>query len=239
MEPVLLPRMAPVFSGLIAVSIGSSTSLPTPEQIRSTGLDARLSLSHDGVMVTCLYRLLRESCIDIALQCHDIGLIDVDELYAHMENILGKAFRMYDPGPGIEGQPGLCRWLQVELDLDHDARDLSGGTLILRQDLMDCVTPAAEFKTAGRQIDDHNGEILPLRQAYCTRNLCVNPEILSFFLVHVSLAGILLSGTISLRIHFLILPCRNMGVNLGICASNVKQIARARSAGDELLTGCL
>jgi hypothetical protein len=62
-----------------------------------------------------------------------------------VENILGKAFRMYDPGPGIQGQPCLLRWLQFELDLDHDARDLSGSLLVFRQDLMDSVTPAAEF----------------------------------------------------------------------------------------------
>ncbi|MGB7931499.1 MAG: hypothetical protein WCH04_04645 [Gammaproteobacteria bacterium] len=104
-----------------------------------------------------LYLLLQESCIDIALQCYNVGLIDVDELYAYEVNILGKAFRMYDPCPDIQGQPGLRRWLQVELDLDHDARNLSGSSLVLRQDLMDSVTPAAECETADRQIDDHGG----------------------------------------------------------------------------------
>jgi hypothetical protein len=185
-------------------------------------------MTRAGVMMASLHLLLQESCLDIALQCHDIVLIDVDELYAYMENILGKSFRMYDSGPDIERQTGLRRWLQVELDLDHNARDLSGGSLILRQDLIDSVTPAAEIETAGRQIDDHGGKNLPLWQTHCSRDLCVKPEELSFFPVHVSLAGILLSGIISLRIHFLILSCRNMGVNLGICASNVKLIARAR-----------
>lgn len=107
--------------------------------------------------VMCLCLLLRQRCIHIALQRHDVGLIDVDELYAYVENILGKAFRMYDPGLGIQGQPGLIRWLQVELDLDHDARDLSGSLLIFRQDLIDSVTSAAELETADGQIDDHGG----------------------------------------------------------------------------------
>jgi hypothetical protein len=102
----------------------------------------------------CLCLLLRQGRIDIALQCHDVGLIDVGELDAYVENVLGKAFRMYDPGPRIQGQSWLLRWLQVELDFDHDARDLSGSLLVFRQDLMDSVAPAAEFETADRQIDD-------------------------------------------------------------------------------------
>jgi hypothetical protein len=117
-------------------------------------------------MVTLLCQSLREICIDIALQYREVSLIDTKELYAYMENILGKAFRMYDPGHGIEGQPGLRRWLQVEMDLDHDANDLPGGSLVLRQNLMDRVTPAAEFETAGRQIDDHGGKNLPRRQTH-------------------------------------------------------------------------
>lgn len=116
----------------------------TTEQNRSM---AAPSLTRHGVVVRlCL--LLRQGCIDVALQCHDVGLIDVDELYAYMENILGKAFRMYDPGAGIQGQLWLLQWLQVELDLDHDTRDLSGSLLVFRQDLMDSVAPAAEFETA-------------------------------------------------------------------------------------------
>ena len=98
--------------------------------------------------VMCLCLMFRQSCIDIVLQCYSLGLIDVDELYAYVENILGKAFRMYDPGRGFQGQPWLLQWLQVELDLDHDARDLSGSLLVFRQDLMDSVAPAAEFETA-------------------------------------------------------------------------------------------
>jgi hypothetical protein len=109
------------------------------------------------MMVKCLCLLLRQRCIDIAFQRHDVGLIDVDELYAYVEYILGKAFRMYDPGLGIQGHQGLIRWLQVELDLDHDASDLSGSALVFRQDLMDSVTPAAELETVDRQIDDHGG----------------------------------------------------------------------------------
>jgi hypothetical protein len=143
-------------------------------------------------MTASLCLLLQESCIDIALQCRDIGLIDVDELYAYVENILGKAFRMYDPGHQIEGKTGLRRWLQVELDLDHNARDLSWRSLVLRQDLIDNVTPAAEFETAGRQIDDYGGKNLPLRQMHCSRDLSVKPGVLSFFLVHVFRSGILL-----------------------------------------------
>jgi hypothetical protein len=81
----------------------------------------------------------------------------VDELYAYVENILGKAFRMYDPGPGIQGQPCMLRLLQVELDIDHDSRDLAGSLLVFRQDPVDSITPAAEFETADRQIDDHDG----------------------------------------------------------------------------------
>jgi hypothetical protein len=108
-------------------------------------------------MMVMLCLMLRQGCIDIALQCRDVGLIDVNELYAYVENILGKAFRMYDPGPNIQGQPGLRRWLQVELDLDHDARDLSGSLLVFRQYLMDSVTPATELQTADRQIDDRGG----------------------------------------------------------------------------------
>jgi hypothetical protein len=108
-------------------------------------------------MMVMLFLLLRQGCIDIALQRHDVGLIDVDELYAYVEHILGKAFRMYHPGLGIQGHQGLIRWLQVELDLDHDARDLSGSVLVFRQDLMDSVTPATELETADRQIDDHGG----------------------------------------------------------------------------------
>jgi len=99
-------------------------------------------------VVVCLCLLLRQGCIDVVLQCHDVGLIDVDELYAYVENILGKAFRMYDPGPGIQGPLWLLQWLQIELDLDHDARDLSGSLLVFRQDLMDSVASAAEFETA-------------------------------------------------------------------------------------------
>jgi hypothetical protein len=56
---------------------------------------------------------------------------------------------MYDPGDGIEGHLGLRRQLQVELDLDHDTRYLSGGLLVYREDMMDGVTPAAEFETTG------------------------------------------------------------------------------------------
>ena len=117
---------------------------------------ARPSLTCTGVVV-CLCLLLRQGCIDVALQCHDVGLIDVDELYAYVENILGKAFRMYDPGPGIQGQLWLLQWLQVELDLDHDARDLSGSLLVFRQYQLDSVTPATELETVDRQIDDHDG----------------------------------------------------------------------------------
>jgi hypothetical protein len=109
------------------------------------------------MLVMCLCLLLRQSRIDIALQCHDVGFFDVAELYANVENILGKAFRMYDPGPDIQGQPGLRRWLQVELDLKHDARNLPGSALVMRQDLMDSVTPAADFEASGGQIDDHGG----------------------------------------------------------------------------------
>jgi hypothetical protein len=109
-----------------------------------------------GVMLMCLC-LLRPGGIDVALQCLDVGLIDVDELYAYVENILGKAFRMYDPGPGIQGQPWMLRLLQVELDIDHDSRDLAGSLLVFRQDPVDSITPAAEFETADRQIDDHDG----------------------------------------------------------------------------------
>jgi hypothetical protein len=99
-------------------------------------------------MAVCLCLQLREICIDIALQRRGIGLIDAEEPYAYMENILCKAFRMYDSGRGIEGQPGLRRWLQVELYLDHDSRDLSRGSLVSRKDMMDGVMPAAEFETA-------------------------------------------------------------------------------------------
>ena len=145
LEPVLLPWMAPVISNLTAVSIGRSgnLSIHRAEPIH-TGAPP---LTRTGVVV-CLCLLLRQGCLDVALQCHDVGLIDVDELYAYMENILGKAFRMNDPGAGIQGQLWLLQWLQVELDLDHDARDLSGSLLVFRQDLMDSVASAAEFETA-------------------------------------------------------------------------------------------
>jgi hypothetical protein len=62
---------------------------------------------------------------------------------------------------------------------------------------------------------------------HCTRDFCVKPEVLSYVPVHVSLVGIVLSGTISLRIHFLILPVAKTVDNLGIGAGNVKHIARA------------
>jgi hypothetical protein len=107
------------------------------------------SLAHTGVMVACLCLLLRVGCLDITFQRRDGSRVDVDELHADVEYILGKAFRMYDPRGGIEGQPGLRRQLQFELDLDHDTRDLSGGSLVSRENMMDGVTPAAEFETTG------------------------------------------------------------------------------------------
>jgi hypothetical protein len=118
---------------------------------------------------------------------------------------------MHDSGGGIEGQAGLRGKLQIELYLDHDAHDLPGSALITREDMMDRVASAAEFESAQGQVDNHSGQHLALRHTHCTRDLGVQPEVLSFFPVHVSQVCMPLLGMISFRIHFFILPYRKLG----------------------------
>jgi hypothetical protein len=127
---------------------------------------------------------------DIALQRRHIGFIDVEELHADMENILGQTLRMDDSGRGIQGQAVLHRGLQVKTDFDQDTHDLSGNPLISRQDMMGRVATAAEFDAADRQVDYHRGQVFALRQTHCARDVSVKPKVLSFVPVHVWLLRI-------------------------------------------------
>jgi hypothetical protein len=112
---------------------------------------------------------------DKALQSRQVVFLDVEELHADMENILGQAFRMYDPGRDIVGVVFLRRGLQVEMYVDGDTGDLSRNPLVSRQETMGRVVTAAELEAAEGQVNYNGGQCVTLGQAHGAGDLGVQP----------------------------------------------------------------
>jgi hypothetical protein len=84
--------MAPIDPVLLTRLSADQVTCRQVQQCRSRWLSATPLLAHAGVVLACLRLLLRVVCIDISFQRRDGGLVNVDELYADVEYILGKAF---------------------------------------------------------------------------------------------------------------------------------------------------
>ena len=139
----------------------------------------------EGPAARSVVGLLSTVRFDKSLQPRPLVVLDVEELHADMENVLGQTLRMDDSGHDVVGLVFLQRGLQVETYVDGDTRDLSRNPLVSRQEMMGSVVTAAELETAERQVDYNGRECLAVGNGYGARYLDIQPQVLSFIPVHV------------------------------------------------------
>jgi len=104
----------------------------------------------------------------------------MNELCADVKIILCEALKVDQARITFNWMFCLIRQLQFEMYLDQNTRYQAGCSPVTGKDVLNRMTPAAEFQSTDRQVEYFPGCKIAIRESHYTMNSRANPWMLSF-----------------------------------------------------------